>query len=600
MTRDEFEARYELIEQVTEGEIESHHALHHSGVVVMVHLVSGTEAFQDQVEQAVFEVGGSPPEGQVLEVHRLGDRRAIVTRFLMDFVSIQRWVGMDGAAAPGDADPPGAETPGPSPVHHAPDAPEGPEPVADAPPEGAGEFTRMFQAATPPAPPTSDGPPLPPVSDAPPAPPRPDLSAAPPPPDVPEAPPPSMPAGEGDAGRSWPGEQGAGGGEFTRMFSRPEQEPAPPPAPPPPPSAEPDATPPAADGAPGEFTRMFRPPSMTPPAEGTGPDHPPGAAAPPPPPPPATPDATPPATGGAPGEFTRMFRPPSAPTPPAGGTDAPPPPETPAPPPPPPSAGPLQGSAPPAQDGPGEFTRFFAAHDAGPDLPDPDAMAPTRKTPRVVPPEEPAADSSWADALRTPRREPPPQTGDVGPAPAAGPKPEAPPPAEGGFTQMFGAQKRPAVPANPSPPPAGGAPPPPPPSEPGAAQPPKAPGHPPKVPGMPRGRAPNLDAMLRRPRVPRPRAPAVVRAPTPRNIVRAAAGAVQAAGQMKGGAGGGEDGAQAPGKKTPRAVIIGLVALIVITAGLLIFFALWDFAPNDAGGDTTVDPVAAPAADPGG
>src|SRR5271157_2320480 len=91
----------------------------------------------------------------------------------------------------------------------------------------------------------------------------------------------------------------------------------------------PAATAPAAQPAPGEFTRMF---------QASAPPQPMGEAAPPPPAPPSPP------TPSAPGEFTRLFQA-SAPPPPLPPTRAP----LPSP------------AAPPAQPAPGEFTRLFQA-----------------------------------------------------------------------------------------------------------------------------------------------------------------------------------------------------------------------------------------------
>ncbi len=606
MNREEFEARYELIEQVTRGEIESHHALHHSGVVVMVHIVSAEPSFQAEIERAVLDVGGGPPDGQVLEVHRFEGRTVLVTRFLMDFVSLESWIA-GGRTAPDEP----SEIPGP--VAPA-DGPEAGEETAPA----AGEFTRMFEAASPP-------------SDPPPSDPRvgtDEGSGDPSPEDGGGRPPareaageftrmfrPQEPGEETDtggseaagpdpapreeaAGKASPGleagdaapaaDGGPGAGEFTRMFRSPgtgtEDGPGPPAGPdvgthlstggpaPASPEREGGGQAPADEAGAGEFTRMFRPadeaPSVRPAGSGGAPI--PGSTPPVPPPPPQ------PTSDDGPGEFTRFFsaadtpadRPPDAPAAPAGGTD----------------------------QGPGEFTRFFSAPDA-PSTPPGGGSSPppTRKTPRVSPPGKEPETPSWTDALRQPSREParpaPPEPG----SPPPGSPPETPRPVEGGFTQMFGAERRPVEPG--SAPARAGSPP-----APTAPPPEEAPGRSDRAPKPPRsatGGTPNLDALLRRPRVPRPRAPAVVRAPTPRNIVRAAAGAIGAASGARGGdgAGGGE---QEAGGKPRRGLLIGIVAVAVVTLALVLFFALWDFTPSETEGTPPPeDSVSVPDAEPG-
>ena len=561
MNREEFEARYELIEQVTRGEIESHHALHHSGVVVMVHIVSAEPSFQAEIERAVLEVGGGPPHGQVLEVHRFDGRTILVTRFMMDFVSVESWIGRDRA--------PRGETPT---VPGAASSPEGAE-TGSAP----GEFTRMFQAPGP------------------------------------TAEPPEMDASAG-SGRGAPGPPGPGAGgsppagrpgEFTRMFEAPEAVPGDAATEPAPPtedsgsrSSEPETegTAPAGDGGTGagEFTRMFRAPAT---GSGHGPDrdapgHP-AAEAPTPPP---APRENAPAEEGGGGEFTRMFRAegvaPSAPPPEARGT-----PPTPPSPPPRPS--------PPAEEGPGEFTRFFSAPDTSSTPARPGASPPpTRKTPRVSPPVSEPEVPSWTDALRQPAREP---SSPATPETGASPPEASPPPVDGGFTQMFGAERRPVEPgpaarsgdlARPGPSDRGGDAP----KAEDAPPPEQAPGRPGPKPGLPRGVAgssANLDSLLRRPRVPRPRAPAVVRSPTPQNIVRAAAGAIEAASAAKGSGDSGEE--ARPAGRSRRGIVIGMAVLAVLALAFVIFMALWDFTPEQTEGTSPPqDSVSAPPAEPGG
>ena len=249
--------------------------------------------------------------------------------------------------------------------------PQDSAPQAAAPPaatQAPGEFTRLFQApppvsSAPPAPPAPSSPP--PASPAPPAPVTPPAAAA----DKPQAP-----------------------GEFTRMFQAPAQPSAPPAAPAAPPASAPPTS--KRPEAPGEFTRFFQaqtsPASARNPAASSAPSV--SSAAPA--------SSAPPTTPAAPkhGEFTQFFEaqaPPSravnpfpggvppmpaAPLAPKQGeftkvfgagemrsfspTPAPPPPAPPEPrQPSPPASVFAPSSAPlvPASQGPGEYTKMFAA-----------------------------------------------------------------------------------------------------------------------------------------------------------------------------------------------------------------------------------------------
>ncbi|NNF25901.1 MAG: hypothetical protein HKN73_01600, partial [Gemmatimonadetes bacterium] len=176
MTRDELLARYDLIEQVTEGDVETHHALHQSGAVVMVHFLRGSPTRNLAVAQAVQRLGaGEGSSGKVLHVHDVEGQPVVVTRFITDFVSLEHWLAtlglpvaevdtggdetlilqpgeglgrpLDAGAVlqpppPGPEEPPAPELP-PSPV-------ESPPPPQEPPPRGGGgEFTNMFRAAPP-------------------------------------------------------------------------------------------------------------------------------------------------------------------------------------------------------------------------------------------------------------------------------------------------------------------------------------------------------------------------------------------------------------------------------------------------------------------
>ena len=237
----------------------------------------------------------------------------------------------------------------------APPPPPPPAPMAPPAQSQPGEFTRLFQAANPPAP-TSQ---------------HPAVAPPPPPPAAPMAPP----------AQSQPG-------EFTRLFQAAAPPTAPatlpnltaadsmeatielpvaPAAPPPPPVAAAPSAPPA-QSQPGEFTRLFQAASPTPAAQ-------PAESRPgeftrmfqsPATPPAEQPAPPPPAASGPPGEFTRVFNSPMPSAPAAADWSPPPPPPTP--------AGTFTqmfqspAPAPPAPESHpqgGEFTQFFHASPLG-------------------------------------------------------------------------------------------------------------------------------------------------------------------------------------------------------------------------------------------
>jgi hypothetical protein len=257
MTRDEFESRYRLLQEVTRaGGATTHNAIGPAGAVVMVHFLR--EELLDPVRSLVALPKSDRPD-RILTLLDVDGAPVLVTKFIMDFPDLASWLGgapdraepnepgdftaMFGAADPsvpaagereseaeGGAEPkPEAEAEGPpadavrpgeftalfraaggdAPASHdvpeshdVPDSPErsadpevrvepdrrDEEPAEDAPDEPAGEFTRLFGAVDPVAPPRSEEPLAtePPAEEVPPEPPRP--SPAPPPKDRPSDP----------------------------------------------------------------------------------------------------------------------------------------------------------------------------------------------------------------------------------------------------------------------------------------------------------------------------------------------------------------------------------------------------------------------------
>jgi hypothetical protein len=122
MTHEEFQSRYKLLQRITDGSVETHHAVAPTGAIVMVHFVADIESRE---VLSLLERLEPTERSRVLEVVDVDDRIAVVTRFIMDFSSLRAWL-QGGAVA------------GASPAADGPDT----SPPAEAP----GEFTRLFRA----------------------------------------------------------------------------------------------------------------------------------------------------------------------------------------------------------------------------------------------------------------------------------------------------------------------------------------------------------------------------------------------------------------------------------------------------------------------
>jgi hypothetical protein len=581
MNLQEFEARYELIERVTEGDIESHHALHRSGVVVMVHFVSGIQEFRERVGRAADRLSTAGGDDRILESHEIDDRLVIVTRFLRDFQSLEAWLGESGfpvaEGAATQAEPVGAGS------------------EDDSPDEGAGEFTSMFMAASP---------------DAPGAETRAPAGAAPSPTDSDE------PSGEftsmfnaadsdtvgPDVGASTDSalpelEPDEPLGEFTAMFSAAD-----------PGAIGSDATAPTDSALPksppdeplGEFTSMFKAGDAHAPRDDTAVARDSTAAAGGPPP---SADSGVPDEGG---EFTQLFQAAGAaqdsesdlaPERAEGvaderlfrdrlGAGEPSSPEAPAP------RSATDPFAPPPKEETGEFTRFFrAGGEAEAPIPSEapldwsnEPIAGRTREPEARP--APAHDPDWSEALRAERPEVP-RGASSPPPPAVDRNAEAP----GEFTRIFGAELDPRAtgggrpsppPSRPTPPASGATPPasgatPPAPREAGAPLRPAAPA--PKA-SKPSGSVlPDPEAMIRKGRVPKPRPPRF-RPPSGRRLARK--GVKKAALAMIGGDeatdGGGDQATSGQRSRISSSTLgVALVTILLVTVGVVAFFALWDF-----------------------
>jgi hypothetical protein len=264
MTWAEFEASYRLLQEITTlGGATTHHALSAEGVVVMVHIVrpGGPTDLLDRAQATGRE--------RVIERVRVDDADVLVTRFIMEFESLEAWVaGQERSAGPDSPPAPTATPPADLPAPTSDPAP------ADAP----GEFTRLFRA--PSSGPAGERGEEPPATEGPAAGGR-------------------APGADDQQAADTEPEPGAREpGEFTRAFRAPRS------------SSTPAESPtPSGSATPGEPSKPAEP--SAPIGPGT-PDQP-AAAEPARPPKPTAPSAS------EPGEFTRMFRAPEAS--PAAGAD---------------------------------------------------------------------------------------------------------------------------------------------------------------------------------------------------------------------------------------------------------------------------------------
>lgn len=402
MTSAEFNNRYQLVRQVTDGDVRTYHAVAPSGAVVMVHMLNASAADVNRTVAALLERLDPAEKPRILEVTEVDGSPVIVTRFILEFTDLVAWLSShetDGAPIPAELSP----MPAPPPQRAAPprSAPAAP-PSEDRPPPAsaeASEFSMLFRA-----PPSADG-------------------------SSPTAEPPagasSAPSAAEDAKKSEPG-------EFTRMFraqqpdALPPQDPAPPDPTPLPPQAPPvSRTPPPMQAPPASRTTSPPEPPVAPPSA-------------------PAPGSPPPTSAGEDaaeehGEFTRLFRafdgPMAEPAEGGAGTAAGPP--SAAPPsapqePPLRSPAPTESSAPPPgpaspperakpEDEPGDFTRMFRSPATGvPADPPPNRMEPVR--PPAAPP---------------PAASPPPFGGFPGTSPAEDPRAPEAPAEEGEFTRMI-------------------------------------------------------------------------------------------------------------------------------------------------------------------
>lgn len=153
MDQPDFTSRFQLLDRVADGPIETYQALADTGVVVMAHFIP-----RDLPELGGFleRVRSLPraPEGKILEITAHEGRPVVVTKFILDFESLPAW--LDGEAAGSGSAPAGEPTPAirsddpaaPPEIEDGPASLPREEPEND-PEDEPGEFTRMFKALDP-------------------------------------------------------------------------------------------------------------------------------------------------------------------------------------------------------------------------------------------------------------------------------------------------------------------------------------------------------------------------------------------------------------------------------------------------------------------
>ncbi|MBT8403062.1 MAG: hypothetical protein KJP18_04325, partial [Gemmatimonadetes bacterium] len=144
MTRDEFEARYRLLQTaLRSGGVITHHALSPEGAVVMVHVFDGEPGAVGELHLRAEQLEAAG-DSRILERLQVDDHPVLVTRFILDFEGLDVWLPPAASAPPvetGGADPvPSDPSPGPA-------APASSPPPASPAAGGGGEFTRFFSSA---------------------------------------------------------------------------------------------------------------------------------------------------------------------------------------------------------------------------------------------------------------------------------------------------------------------------------------------------------------------------------------------------------------------------------------------------------------------
>lgn len=91
MTREEFDAKYRLLQQVTQGDVKTFYAQASTGTMIMVHFLEG-DSEQNQALLARMERLEPEDREQIVKIADLEGSTVVVSRFIMDFHSLPHWL----------------------------------------------------------------------------------------------------------------------------------------------------------------------------------------------------------------------------------------------------------------------------------------------------------------------------------------------------------------------------------------------------------------------------------------------------------------------------------------------------------------------------
>lgn len=106
MTIEQFRAEYHLLDRVSDGTVETHHAQAAAGVMVMVHFLRGTESQNATILERIERLETGRRQ-KVLRIVDVDGVTAVVTRFILDLTSFEEWLGVELTPA----DPAAPDTP---------------------------------------------------------------------------------------------------------------------------------------------------------------------------------------------------------------------------------------------------------------------------------------------------------------------------------------------------------------------------------------------------------------------------------------------------------------------------------------------------------
>lgn len=111
MTSEEFQSRYRLLTQVTDGEVSTYHAIAPSGSVVMAHFLPPDAGNENRRLLALVESLAPAAKERVLKVAEVDGAPVVVTRFILEFATLHQWLQANAVATEPVAGPDEPETP---------------------------------------------------------------------------------------------------------------------------------------------------------------------------------------------------------------------------------------------------------------------------------------------------------------------------------------------------------------------------------------------------------------------------------------------------------------------------------------------------------